>query len=468
MFASQIVARARSLADVPNSLYISHDDEVNSLYESYRDVYSKITDSSYDYYIISVIIDTSTSIQLGINEWQVAIPADVYKIRFVNYNNNGRWVSMDHFSDAVRNDPQSTPKYRWRGNSLWIIGSSTIGLPQQIRLEYYKQPIIPSTPETPIQYASSYIPSNLIKITSPYWFNFYTPNNDVNTDYMVYIYNSNSIVLESNSLSTTTSLYTNPLATIDMVQYYSGYIYYLTEGDVYRTVTDLLTPFTSGTRITFSTAVTTFTVLNNKMYYYDTNYKIIKITNVDGTNVQDLVVLDNATTSVSDISPYSAKIAYIRNGFLVVDVTRTALAIEHLTAHEGLLYYSDSAYVLHRCTAEAVDATGPNDDYVLAADVLYMGKYSISGNRLPVQKFEYVLQGMSAFEDTDFDYPLNAAYEITAYQSAIDFMRKAKGDTTQLEVRLAKIIARFENELRRDDYRPERRAAETRNRSGNW
>ena len=65
MLASEIIRRARSLADIANSDYISHEDETESLYESYKDVYSEILNQSDDYYLITVILNTSTSTKLG-------------------------------------------------------------------------------------------------------------------------------------------------------------------------------------------------------------------------------------------------------------------------------------------------------------------------------------------------------------------------------------------------------------------
>jgi len=48
MKSSEIIARARSLADIANSKFITNSDEENALFEAYKDVYSKITDSSDD------------------------------------------------------------------------------------------------------------------------------------------------------------------------------------------------------------------------------------------------------------------------------------------------------------------------------------------------------------------------------------------------------------------------------------
>ena len=38
MLASDLIKRARSLSDTPNSLFISHSDEINSLWESWKDI----------------------------------------------------------------------------------------------------------------------------------------------------------------------------------------------------------------------------------------------------------------------------------------------------------------------------------------------------------------------------------------------------------------------------------------------
>jgi hypothetical protein len=136
MLASEIVKRARSLADVPNSQFISYSDELESMWESYKDIYSKITDTSDDYFISQSILDTSTAVQLGINEWEIDMPSDMYKIRFVDFMDNGRWQNMDKFNTQSRNKSYSRPMYRFRGNKLWVIGSSYTGLPASIRVDY--------------------------------------------------------------------------------------------------------------------------------------------------------------------------------------------------------------------------------------------------------------------------------------------------------------------------------------------
>ena len=81
---------------------------------------------------------------------------------------------------------------------------------------------------------------------------------------------------------------------------------------------------------------------------------------------------------------------------------------------------------------------------------------------------QFNIKALSTYLDTEFSYPLNEAFEIMAYQSAIDYKRKAEGDTTQLEQRLNSIWARFDFVLNRDSGKPERRIADSNYSSTPW
>ena len=436
MTASKLIARARSLSDTPNSLFISHDDEVNGLYESWKDIYSKITDSSDDYYLISVILPTTTAIKLGESEWQLALPDDVFKIRFVNYMDSGSWFEMEKFNTGNRNRNSGTPMYRWRGEYLWITGS----LPSQIRLEYYPPPVMPSVPELSYNYALSYPLYQIPNISMPAFFTVKNPNMQDNTDYIIYIFNGTSIIVESMTLNSILTLYTG--TGLSNAVYYLGYVYYISGGDIYRVPTNLVSAIlTIPTKITTSTSITNFTIYNSVIYYSDgTNTSIC---NLDGTNVTVLY----AYPTKCNYNGYNIRMS---DGFIYNGGISTGISASSLTANPDFMFYVDLSGNLHRYTA--------TEDTTILGDVAYIGM--LQSNFFPVINKNMTIIAKSSLPDTDFVYPLNEANEIMAYSSAIEYKRKQQGDPSLLMSRLGEIWTRFEEVLKRDEGLPERRKRE--------
>jgi hypothetical protein len=443
MTARDIVKRARSLSDTPNSQFISYSDELESLWESYKDIYNKITDSSDDYYISEAILDTSTAVQLGDNEWELAVPADLFKIRFVDYMWNGRWTNMSKFNTNNRNKVMSNPQYRWRGSKLWIVSSSLIGLPSQIRIDYYPPPVKPSLPEADYQYALSYSIYDAQKITSPNYFSVRNANLSDVTDYLIYVYNSVDIRVESTTFNKTNTLYTS--TGLSNVLYNLGYIYFLKGGDIWRASTNLTSTITP-VAITSLGTVTAYNISNGKIYFSTSTET--KSCDLDGTNISAaLYAYETKNVSVIGTDVYFIKTSdntVYKNGVSV------GLIAQYLSGDGYFLYYLDSASVLHKYMGTY--------DVILGTNATYMGVPQ--DNFIAVVNDQYEVSAISVLEDTDFAYPLNEANEIMAYQSAIDYKRKQKGDTAELTARLAAIWDRFFTVLRRDEGQPERRSPE--------
>lgn len=438
MLASDIVKRARSLSDTPNSQFISTDDEQNSLWEAWKDIYSKITDSSDDYFLTEYIFDPSvTAVKLGNNEWECTIPNTVYKIRFVNYMDTlSGWANMDRFNTSNRNNYAATPRYRWRGNKLWIVASS---LPSQIRLEYYPAPVRPTVPEPDYYYCLSLAQYDKVNISSPNYFSVQNPNTQEQTDYLVYIYNGTTIKLQSYTLNSTSTLYTS--TGLSNVAYNLGYIYFLKGGDIWRATTDYSSTIVPAA-ITSVGNITNFTISQNKIYFSDgtnTNY-----CNLDGTGT---TLIYAYTTSGFNV--IGSDYFYIKDsdGFIYKNTTSLAISAVKMSGDGTNYYYLDSASVLHK-----------NDDVVMATNILYMG--TPQNGFISTINDQLEISAISTIDDTDFDYPINEANEIMAYQSAIDYKRKQNGDIAPLSARLAEVWSRFLEVLKRDEGQPERRTRE--------
>ena len=449
MYASDLVKRARSLANIPKAQYINHDDEVESLWESWKDIYTKITDTAaYDYFIVGPeLLDLSTAVQLGPTEWMITLPSDVWKLRFVDYNRNGYWLNMDLFNINQRNQVGGSCKYRWSGDKLWVIGN----LPSQIRIRYYQAPKIPSVPDVSYQYALQYQQYELPGVGDTQYFSLPDPVNEGDNDYYIYTYNDTSIVLESYSLNTVQTLYSG--TNVTDVRYWLGFVYYIEGGNLYRATTTLTT---IGTPTLLASNVSNFSITaNNKIVYTGTDNQT-HICALDGTGAS--VLYAYATKDVCQIG--TANYAYIKTATDTLYVNTTAVGnmiVQNLTSDGIYLYYLDQAGTVHRLTLDVNYAI--LGDFALYSNMLYMGPWW--GNRISVIDIQYNAKAVSTYEDSEFAYPLNEAWEIMAYQSAIDYKRKSGGDISVLEQRCQEIWARFEDVLQRDSGQPERRIADS-------
>ena len=438
MTASQLIKRARSLSDTPNSLFISHEDEVNSLHESWKDIYSQITDSSDDYYVSSVILSTVGATQLGTNEWELTIPSDVYKLRFVDWKNGGNWDNMYKFNTNNRNARVGNPQYRWRGNKLWIVGSI---LPGEIRIDYYPPPIVPSVPEVPWSYALDLATYNRTSVKVPNYFSVKNPNLSDPTDYCLYVYNGN-IVLESYTLQTKVTLLTGSVA---QVLYYLGYVYYRTAaGAIYRATTD----FVSTLVPTLLVSGTTNVSVSAGLLYYSTSVATFRA-QLDGSAPSQVAAFETRDACMFAGILYTIKAS---DSTIYMGSTSLGIVASHLTSDNNYVYYSTLLGDVHK-----IIPLGTYDE-IIAEATIYIG--AVQNNFLAMITDAYDIVAASTFEDTDFVYPINEANELMAYQSAMDFKRKQLGDITALELRLNEIRGRFADVLRRDEGQPERRMPE--------
>ena len=438
MYSSEIIARARSLADIENSKFITNTDEENALFEAYKDVYSKITDSSDDYYIKTALLDLTTATKINDTSFEIDMPADCYKIRFVDFKNSGEWQSMDRFNTNQRNDRPGKPQYRWRAGKLWIIAGS---LPDAIRVDYYPPAEKPSVPETPYRYLQGIPAYTRPGVTSP-WFVY---ENEL--DYMLYVLNGTTIQAESIEGNSTAVLYTG--TGLSNIQFYAGYLYFLSGGNIYRGTTDFAATVVP-VAILSGSAVTAFTITNGLIYYTDGADTFTCA--IDGTGSVSI-----ATDSRVNYCKCGADLVYLdASGFIVIGAVTTTISALAVSSDGAAIYYLTAAEDVYRLT-----------NYGLTTEKTTLLDYAVDleGGQI---SFAFLscrgsmgsLFALSTKEDTDFSYPLNEAPEAMAFQCAIDFRRKQNGDTTQLIARGAEIVDRMLDQLKRDEYQPEHRVSE--------
>ena len=448
MKTSEIISRARSLADIPNSKFIDNNDENQSLWESYKDIYSKLTDSSDDYFITRVDLPTSGATLLAPGEYELTVPADLYKIRFVDYLSSGLWVNMQKFNTNTRNSGNGAPAYRWRGTKLWISVGQSSTLPGTIRIDYYPAPVKPTVPEASKQYGTSYAPYDITKVQSK----SFTIQNGI--DYLIYIYNSVNIIVESLVSNTKTTLYTG--TGLSNVVYYAGYIYYLASGNIYRAQTTLLAVITPAAIISTGT-VTEFSIADNKVYYNQAGSAYTA--NLDGSSPTLLIA-----AKVYTVCKQGANIVNITAAFfLKIGAVTTAISATACASDGVDIFYFDATGIIHKITDYGL-STEKTIDFSTAAT---MTGGQIWNGFIPITNSLNEVFAISDITDTDLIYPTNEGYELLAYQCAIDFLRKAKGDFTAIQARYNEIMDRFIDQTKRDEYQTERRMPEWQ-RAYNW
>lgn len=431
--ASALIERARSLADLANSKFINYDDEVSSLNESYRDIYSWLCNNDDDFFVKEYLATVTGSISNDPTAALVTLPADLYKLRFVDYWNQGNWQRVRKYSTEARDNNPGQPQYRFYGEDLRIIGMQSLGAALQLRLVYYPPADVITVPDYAYEYCSSYQPYQKDNISSP---TYVAAGN-----YLIYLYSGTTIRSESidyNTVAAPITLYTG--TGMSNLAYNKGYVYFLQGGEIYRATTNLTATITPAAITSTTGSIVTFGIVRG-MIYYSTATEIRSCA-LDGSS--DTLVV--AATG-KDFSWYNGALAYINAlGYMVLNGVATTIAALNLTSDGASVYYRDAADQVHLYTA--------TDDVIMRVDVAYLGTYQAS--RLPIIDVDGTVQAISSIPDWQFTYPLNDVNEIIAYQCAIDFKRKQNADYSPLVTRMAELQRRFLDVMKRDEGLPQK------------
>lgn len=447
MLASKIVSDARGEADLVNSAFITHADETANLNAAYKDLYAEITKNDDDYFLSeSTVTITAGMKSAGTdNEYLVPLPADFWKLRYMDYATNNRWARMERFSLNLKNDQPAEPMYRFRDQKLWVIMGTFPGAGGQLKIGYYPMPATLSVPQDPITYGASISLSDFVKISSP----FYVPSART----MLYVYDSLNLKAESADTGVTTALYTAATAVTNLA-YYKGYVYYIRAADIWRAPTTLLATIVPA-QITTLGNVTSFTVHHDIIVFNDgTNMKTCAL---DGTGIVTLGAMVGTNQGylkdASDVFHLVYRTpagAVISGAFTIVASGISYLATDPLGEY---LYVVDTANHLRRLTVELVGFTATADE-TIAEDVKFLGNANQYGGTL--LREGQGLRAISLYPDTDLSYPLNALFECMVMQLAVDFKRKQNQEAAGQAARLAGLRETLRHQLKRDEYKAER------------
>jgi len=431
--ASGLIKDGRRLADLENSKFISHDDEVSLINEAYRDIFSLYTESNGDYFTKDYVFTLQSS-QIDPNslsggDYLVDLPADFYKIRFLSFSQGTRWQTCTNFSASERENMPTAPKYRIKNNQLWLITSP--GQASTFKMTYYTPPEAVTLPELPVSFLSA-APIYSLATVAPM---VYIDSPQV----LVYVDGLN-IKAENKDTGNTVTLYASAAAVSSMT-YYAGYLYWISAGSIYRAPTDFLTTLVP---VSIVAATNTSMLVQGGFLYYSTATNTYKA-NLDGTSPVVQVALQTKDYQLLGSVP-----AYIAGGLVVYDGVTSTVAAVRLFQFGGKLFILDGLNQIMQLTITGnVLAVGQ----MVIDNVLAAGAAGFSTGYLPVRTDQEVF-AQSLIADTVFAYPSNEVNEIMAYSCGIGFARKQSDQVKMgvLQAKLAELVTRFNQVNRRDEY----------------
>lgn len=469
MTATDVRDRARSLADLPNSQLITSDDEVNSINETFHDVYDWLLQNDDDYYVTETTITITPAMQsstnLANNEFVVPLPADFYRLRYLDYNSNSQWQVVDKLPLSARDISPASPQYRIRGAYLWLIGGMNIASSYVIRLGYYPIPATISLPMPTLNYGTSYAPATFQGISDAFFSNM--------NQTMIYVLNSTTLVAESiasNTVASPFTLFVAP-ATIMQTQYYKGYVYLNYSSDVFRIPSNLAASLATASfvNITASGNVVDYAIYKDTIYYCTTN--AIKSVTLTGGSLTSL----GAATNPIRPAVIGSNVYYVdgSNNLKLLGATATIMANVSVITTEGTyLYIQDTSNNLYRAIVTSATlgtlATLSTDcsSVHIPEVMITTPQSSLDQVYLPVLTRETpMLIALGSSPPYNFSYPNNLFTEVMSYQMAIDFKSKAMQDPSLLAGRLGSrdvanqctgLWLRFYQSIKRDDYQPQR------------
>jgi hypothetical protein len=471
--ATDILLRARSVSDLPNSLFISHLDELNSINEGWKNIYAALMDNDDDYYVteLPITLTPANAVANSNNEWTITLPTDFMRLRYLDYRSNAAdWLPMNKFNLSMKDNQPGDPYYRIKGTTLWIIGGSVPATGISLRMGYYPTTATITAPQNDLVYGTSYTPPQFGTIVAPAYATYLQS--------IVYAYGQ--IITSENITNATVSapvaLFTDS-GSVSNIVYYKGVLYWIRGGFIWYKTTALTAAFVAPTQATTPTGVTSFYIANTGVIYYTTAAAIRSCDLTGGTDA--LVQTVPNVTSVVQIGPATV----YRTSASIVSIVGVATplyasSIAKITSDGGstaLLYILDNAANVRRVTFNVLTAAITTDDVIDSA-VTDIGQVVYDINQTPAtwivptlkQGNPYMqLLGVDGTVNYNFSFPNNLVPEIMAWRSAVDYRIKQNADvsihaaklghpTNAAEGNAVGLWAQFEQQIKRDDYQPER------------
>lgn len=479
--SSEIITRALGISDLVNATNISYNDKVRSLNEGYRDIYNLLLDSNDDYYVTEIVIPIIPAYlnQTSIGqyyEYNVPMPVDVERLRYVDYTGNNNWAPMSKYPMNIKDMNPGQPYYRWRNGNLNIIGGGYGTALASIRVGYYPTRKALSLPGNSTNIGSTLPLATRTALVSPDFTGTYVSGGNINTANgsvgRVVYYNGTSIVSEDEDLGTITTLYTG--VGISQVKYYQGYVFFLQAGSLYRFYSDLTAVGVPTLIVTPGVAPTEFGILIPTVANTPVNYNppYLLWTSDMSTFSSIYTVAGALVNTVAQgyrsfftcqgfffaVSPAGVLYKFTGTTFTIA----SGIVIPYTTTildawSDGVAIYFTENFTSKLVKGRLNTALTAFDTTVVLADDIYIQNFwNVDNGMATYYRTDLVWVSISLEEDTIITYPNNAVYELISYQCAIDFIAKQKGDATQVQARYASTYNSLKDSLIRDDYQVER------------
>ena len=443
--ASSILSTAKSIADLQNTANVTYADEVAFINEAWRELYSRYTESEGDYWVkeydVTVTSAMGTATGLG-TEYLVPLPPDFYKIRTLSYNTGSRWYPVDRFAISARDMQPGVPYYRLQGSNIWLIAPN--GNLPQLKMYYYTPPQTITVAGDSQAFGTTLAVSNLQNVVQPFY---------IADQMILYAYTGNTLYLENLYTRAVTLMYThtNP---IDNVAYYGGYIYFRdkTTLSIYRSATDLVTPFAGPTQIVTGTVLNFNVLTTNKIYYATASLTFSA--NLDGTSPIQILAATSMEYQFVNTLP-----VYINgSGFIVLNGVASTVAAQSITVYQGYVFAFNNGQ-LDRYTYNTTTFALVVDQ--LAVYVGALGTLGSNSNSSYLPLVDLTLRYINAISlvpDYQFSYPSNEVNEIMQYMCAYSFVRKVSDQVKMDSIAssLAALWIRFYSVNKRDEYQVNR------------
>lgn len=467
---SDLFRRAKQLADLEGTDFISWNEALNCINESYVGLYEKLINMG----------DSSFVGSIHTQEKEIELPSDFWQLKGVYLWNNGNLQTINRRAD---NNGIHHLSYEMRNGKLFIFGN-----PNEILVEYYKKPktLYMPTPDKEIDLSglpegaeildcSGHLILYSLTIDSTKTYNIYdidgikTCTNifdnssiddacirifedvvitksshgytvyDISTNEVVYDELIKQLVPEFLGINIPVDTLILPLI-IDGKKFYWIFEY---EGVFY--LFDLFTP---------STIIKTDKLNFNKSFYSEGFF--ILYTNSDfsnfwflwgvGSNRYDIIYNDIVLFKFAlDVLYVRDKVYCLNAGEFIAIDNQPKIQITASEAFPGTeteeiinvgILDKDSFVTISQKTGQQVGISAINENTGYGFITQKYGRYFVS----------------SWCEDTVLDFPNSFYYQMLSYLLAISFKCKQGADTTYLEKQLAMISQTFEDTLGSDNF----------------
>lgn len=408
--ASDLVHKAKQLADLENTDFISWNENITLLNDAYQSVMQRCIDAGEQYNVKTIFTTTGQMIEL---------PEDFYSLRSVSLFNNGILVLVPRHTLSMSYNALS---YEIKNNTLFIYGGNAA----QIKVDYYT--VFPTIGYPNVDIELDWTPEtdySIVDITSKYVVEFLT------ADSLYKIYD----------IATHNNVATYQLQDASQVLIHGDWFCYrlnnqwlarLIGSDVTRSIDGMLVFDTSGDLC--------YTDADKKLY--DINgIEIGQLTN-DYPTTQ--IIAYTAITKNQEFGYYNGNVVIGDASFAVTHPCQTAIN-------------ADAIYFTENATLYKYDFLSNAVSSVKTVDRPVLSMVGLNGSTgYGAANFNNVITIYSYVADTLLELPNNTLWNIIAYKLAVSYKIKQGADATMLQAAYIEMSNLFFDTLKQDMYQPVR------------